>query len=229
MLTEARRSKPRVYSLDDDGLRSLAQGFDQLYPTADGSIDHAVAAAVAELKAAGNTVALLTTSDMRAAHRSDVTIGLLRPGHSPPWAADVIAKDLTGAWRVLHALPAARAATDNAVRLSASASAIGALMLIPGVPGRSSASVNVGMVASLWFGYRAAVKTLRDPLPEPETSHDWHALPVAEVQRLLPRPTDEDREETAAWWQQLPPVRALHDASVASWGARPRFRRRDAR
>ncbi|WP_082953217.1 cation-translocating P-type ATPase [Mycobacterium sp. E3251] len=216
VLTEARRSQPRVYSLDDDGLRSLAQGFDQLYP-ADGSIDHAVAAAVAELKAAGNTVALLTTSDMGAAHRSDVTIGLLRPGHSPPWAADVIAKDLTGAWRLLHALPAARAATDNAVRLSASASALGALMLIPGVPGRSSASVNVGMAASLWFGYRAAVKTLRDPLPEPETSHDWHALPVADVQRLLPRPTEEEREETAAWWQQVPPVRALHDAGVASW------------
>ncbi|WP_085241702.1 cation-translocating P-type ATPase [Mycobacterium europaeum] len=221
VLTEARRSQPRVYSLDDDGLRSLAQGFDQLYPAAEpgGSIDHAVAAAVAELKAAGNTVALLTTSDMRAAHRSDVTIGLLRPGHSPPWAADVIANDLTGAWRLLHALPAARAATDGAVRLSASASAIGALMLIPGVPGRSSASVNVGMAASLWFGYRAAVKTLRDPLPEPETSHDWHALPVAEVQRLLPRPTDDEaREEAAAWWQQVPPVRALHDAGAASWG-----------
>ena len=221
VLTEARRARPRVYSLDDDGLRSLAQGFDQLYPTDEpgGSVDHAVAAAVAELKAAGNTVALLTTSDMRAAHRSDVTIGLLRPGHSPPWAADVIANDLTDAWHVLHALPAARAATDNAVRLSASASLLGALMLIPGVPGRSSASVNVGMAASLWFGYRAAVKTLRDPLPEPETSHDWHALPVADVQRLLPRPADEDREETAAWWQKPAPVRALHNASVASWEA----------
>lgn len=120
---------------------------------------------------------------------------------------------------MLHALPAARAATEGAVRLSASASAIGALMLIPGVPGRSSASVNVGMVASLWFGYRAAIKTLRDPLPEPETSHDWHALPVAEVQRLLPRPTEEDREAAPAWWQQVPAVRALHDATAASWGA----------
>ncbi|BBY38815.1 metal cation transporting ATPase H [Mycobacterium mantenii] len=218
VLTEARRAQPRVYSLDDDGLRSLAQGFDQLYPS-DGSTDHAVAAAIAELKAAGHTVALLTTSDMRAAHRSDVTIGLRRPGHSPPWTADVITKDLTGAWRVLHALPAARAATDGAVRLSASASAVGALMLIPGVPGRSSASVNVGMVASLWFGYRAAIKTLRDPLPEPETSHDWHALPVAEVQRLLPRPTEEERAaEATAAWRQVPPLRALHDAAVASGG-----------
>ena len=217
VLTEARRSQPRVYSLDDDGLRSLAQGFDQLYPS-DGSIDHAVAAAVAELKAGGATVALLPTSDMRAAHRSDVTIGVLRDRHPPPWSTDVFVSDLTGAWRVLHALPAARAATNNAVRLSASASAIGALMLVPGVPGRSSASVNVGMVAGLWLGYRAAGKVFRDPLPEPETSHDWHALPVAEVQRLLPRPPDEHAEEQSAWWQQLPPVRALHGATAASWG-----------
>ncbi len=216
VLTEARQSQPRVCSLDDDGLRSLAQGFDQLYP-ANGSIDHAVAAAVAELKADGATVALLTTSEMRATHRSDVTIGLLRDGHPPLWGADVIAKDLTGAWRVLHALPAARAATDGAVRLSASASAIGALMLIPGVPGRSSASVNVGMVASLWFGYRAATKVLREPLPEPETGHDWHGLPVAEVQRLLPRPPDEHHEDVSTWWEKLPPVRALHGATVASW------------
>ncbi len=218
VLTEARQSQPRIYSLDDDGLRSLAQGFDQLYPS-DGSIDHAVAAAVAELKAGGATVVLLTTSEMRAAHRSDVTIGVLRDGDPPPWGADVFTKDLTGAWRVLHALPAARAATDSAVRLSASASAIGALILVPGVPGRSSASVNVGMVASLWFGYRAAVKVLRDPLPEPETAHDWHALPVAEVQRLLPSRPDEHDAEQSAWWQKLPPVRALHGATVTSWGA----------
>ncbi|HTY34882.1 cation-translocating P-type ATPase [Mycobacterium sp.] len=216
VLTEARRSQPRVYSLDDDGLRSLAQGFDQLYPTG-GSIDHAVAAAVAELKAGGATVALLTTPEMRAPHRSDVTIGVQRDGHPPPWAADVITRDLAGAWRVLHALPAARAATDNAVRLSASASTIGALMLIPGVPGRSSASVNVGMAASLWFGYRAAAKVFREPLPEPETGYDWHALPIAEVQRLLPRPPEERHEEVPAWWQKLPPVRALHEATAASW------------
>ncbi|OBI45471.1 cation-translocating P-type ATPase [Mycobacterium sp. E796] len=216
VLTEARQSQPRVFSLDDDGLRSLAQGFDQLYPT-DGSVDHAVAAAVAELKAGGATVALLTTSEMRAAHRADITIGLLRDSDPPPWGADVIAKDLTGAWRVMHALPAARAATDGAIRLSASASAIGALMLIPGVPGRSSASVNVGMAASLWFGYRAATKVLRAPLPEPETGHDWHGLPGAEVQRLLPRPPDEHHEEATAWWHKLPPVRVLHGASVASW------------
>ena len=220
VLTEARRGHPRVFSLDDDSLRSLAQGFDKLYPSggSDESIDDAVAAAVAELKAGGATVALLTTSQMRAAHRSDVTIGVLRNRHPPPWGTDVLVSDLTGAWRVLHALPAARAATDSAVRLSASASAIGALMLIPSVPGRSSASVNVGMAASLWFGFRAGAKVFRDAVPEPETGHDWHGLPVAEVQRLLPRPPDEHPEEPSAWWQKLPRVRVLQGATVASWG-----------
>ncbi|VAZ72542.1 putative cation-transporting ATPase I [Mycobacterium persicum] len=217
VLTEARRSHPRVFSLDDDGLRSLAQGFDQLYPL-DGSIDDAVAAAVAELKASGATVALLTTSQLRAAHRADVTIGLQRHRHPPPWGADVVVSELAGAWRVLHAMPAARAATDNAVRLSASASAIGALMLIPGVPGRSSVSVNVGMAASLWFGFRSAAKVFRDPLPEPETVHDWHSLPVAQVRQLLPRPPDEHRAPASSRWHNLPPVRLLQAAGAKSWG-----------
>ncbi len=220
VVTEARRSHPRVFSLDDDSLRSLAQGFDQLYPSGEStdSIDNAVAAAVAELKAGGATVALLTASEMRAAHRSDVTIGVLRDDRPPAWDADVLVSDLTGAWRLLHALPAARAATDNAVRLSASASLIGALMLIPGVPGRSSTSINVGMAVSLWFGFRAGTKVFQDPPPEPETAHDWHGLPITEVQRLLPCPSHEHPEESSVWWQQLPPVRVLHGAAAASWG-----------
>lgn len=216
VLTEARQAQPRIYSLDDDGLRSLAQGFDQLYPS-NGSIDHAVAAAVAELKAGGATVALLTTSEMRAPHRSDVTIGVLRDGNPPPWGADMLVSDLTGAWRVLHALPAARAATDSAIRLAASASVIGALMLIPGVPGRSSTSTNAGMAASLWFGYRAGAKVFRDRLPEPETTHDWHGLPVAEVRRLLPRPPGQHPTEPPAGWQQSTPARALRGATATSW------------
>lgn len=217
-LAEARRAHPRVYSLQDDGLRSLTQGFDRLYPC-DGSTDVAVAAAIAELKAGGATVALLTTSEMRAAHRSDVTIGVMRQRRPPPWGADLFVADLTGAWRLLHALPSARAATDSAVRLSASASALGALMLIPGVPGRSSASVNVGMVASLWFGYRAAAKLFRDPLPEPEAGHDWHALPAAEVQRLLPRPPEESPAASAGWpaLRGIPALRALQGAAARSW------------
>ncbi|KAA1248430.1 cation-translocating P-type ATPase [Mycobacterium simiae] len=216
VVTEARRARPRVFSVQDDGLRSLAQGFDALYPSGE-SIDDAIASAVAELKAGGATVALLTTSQLRAAHRADVTIGVARQPHPPPWGADVFVSDLGGAWRVLHALPAARAATDSAIRLSASASAIGGLMLIPGVPGRGSASVNVGMAASLYLGFRAGTKVFRDPVPEPETGHEWHSLPVTEVRRLLPRPPDEHPGQGSTWRRQLAPIRLLHGATVVSW------------
>ena len=127
--------------------------------------------------------------------------------------------DLTGAWRVLHALPAARAATDNAVRLSASASAIGALMLIPGVPGRSSASVNVGMAASLWFGFRAARKDL--PGPAAGARNQPRLARVCRLRRCSgccpARPTNTPRNHPHGG-RRLPPVRVLHDATVASWG-----------
>ena len=65
---------------------------------------------------------------------------------------------------------------------------------------------------------RAGAKVFRDPLPEPETGHDWHGLPVSEVQRLLPRPPGDNPDESSAWWQKLPPVRVLHGATVASRG-----------
>jgi len=206
VVTEARRSHLRVMSLDDDGLRSLAKGFDKLHPLAD-SIDESVAAAVESLKADGATVLLLTTAGIESTHSADVTIGVVRHQCPPPWGADVFVADLRAAWRVLHALAAARSATRRGIRLSVSASAIGALMLIPGVPGRGPESVNAGVAAALWAGFASARKVFRDPLPEPEASHDWHALPVDEVQRLLPRPVERPTPERG--WQDVAAVRGL--------------------
>ena len=143
LVAEARRTKRRVVSLDDDGLRSLAKGFDDLR-VVDGSVDHALASVVADLQGEGATVALLTTTSWRAARTADVTIGLARPDRPPPWGADVIITDLAAAWRVLHALPAARTATKRGIQVSVSSSVIGALMMIPGVAGNGTASVDSG-------------------------------------------------------------------------------------
>lgn len=221
VVTEARRTRPLVVSIDDDGLRSLAQGFDRLHPV-DGSADDALAAAVAELKADGATVALLTTPEMMAAHGADITIGVLRDHRPPPWGADVFVPDLVAAWRLLHALPAARAATSRGVRLSAESTAIGALMLIPGVVGQGPASVDVGVAAGLWAGFSSGGRVFRDPVPSPEPGHDWHALPVSEVQRLLPRPSDEPSSDQAGQSDvgriaTVPPARVLRGATTGSW------------
>jgi magnesium-transporting ATPase (P-type) len=190
LLAEARRAKLRVISIDDDGLRSLAQGFDGLHPV-DGSVDAALAEAVAALAADNATVAFVTSPHMRRAHAAHLVIGVRQAAHPPPWGADVIVSDLTGAWRVLHALPVARRVSDKAVQLSASSSAIGALMLVPGVVGHGPATVSAGAAAGLWNGFSAGARVFRDPLPHPEPGHDWHSLPVTEVRRLLPRPDDE--------------------------------------
>ncbi|MGV0834423.1 cation-translocating P-type ATPase [Mycolicibacterium thermoresistibile] len=218
VVTEARRTEPQVVSVADDGLRSLAQGFDRLYPLT-GSVDDAVAAAVAALKADGATVTLLTTAAMAAEHDADITIGLSRSGQPPPWGADVFVTDLGSVWRVLHALPAARTATANGIRLSVSTTALGALMLIPGVPGSGPEAVNAGMVAALWSGFRSGNKVFRTPVPDLETTRDWHALPVSEVQRLLPRPTEEPADPPPSnRLLNVPPVRAVQRASAWPWG-----------
>ncbi|MDY6869619.1 MAG: cation-translocating P-type ATPase [Actinomycetota bacterium] len=221
VVTEARKSRPRVVSIDDDGLRSLAQGFDHLYAV-DGSLDDALTAAVSDLKADGLTVALLTTPQMRAAHSADMSIGVVRAQRPPPWGADVFVPDLVAAWRVLHALPAAQAATSRGIRLSLESSAIGALMLIPGVVGSPPVSVSAGVFTGLWTGFNAGGKVFRDPVPTPEPGHDWHALPVGEVCRLLPRPLDELRGEPLGRWGfhrlgSVPPVRVLRTVTVGSW------------
>lgn len=217
VVAEARRTRPRVVSVDDDGLRSLAQGFDRLQPV-DASLDEALVGAVADLKADGSTVVLLTTSAMTAAHAADFTVGLARPGEPSPWGADVFVRDLESVWRILHALPAARSVAVRGVQLSVSTSAIGALMLIPGVIGRGPESINAGVLSALWLGFRSGTSIFEDAPPEPETSHDWHALPVDEVLRLLPRPPQEHLEEGRRSVAELPPIRAAQRAAV--WSGR---------
>ncbi len=197
VVAEARQAKRRVVSVADDGLRSLAKGFDELRPIGQ-SMDRALADAVDAAKRAGETVVLLTTPEMAAAHRADLTVGVLHADRRPPWGADVFVDDLTGVWRLLHALPTAREVADKAVELSWSSSALGALMLIPGVRGDGPSSVTAAAIAGMVSGYAAGRRVLRDPLPAPEPGHDWHNLPVAEVQRILPRPPDMPSDDQPA-------------------------------
>ena len=220
LVAEAGHANHRVVSLEDDGLRSLAQGFDDLR-VADGSVDEALAAAVADLQADGATVALLTTDAVRAASTADLTVGLARPNRPPPWGADVIVTDLAAAWRVLHALPAARRATERGIQASVSSSLIGALMMIPGVIGSPTMAVNLGAAGTLWSGYRTGTSVFQTPVPAPEPGREWHALTVSEVQRLLPRQPDEERTDIGgsdrSQLADVPLVGPLTEGVLASW------------
>ncbi|UGQ42423.1 cation-translocating P-type ATPase [Rhodococcus aetherivorans] len=191
VLAAARSARTQVVSVEDDGLRSLRTGFDRLDPAA-ASMDKALRAVVERLQADGRTVAVLTADAPETVAVADVAVGVFDGGDPPPWGADVLVPDLTGAWRLLAALPAARTASRRGVDLSLNASALGALLMLPGVPGSGPESVTASAVAALWTGRSLARAVLAEPLPQPRSGHDWHALSPAAVRRLLP-PPDGDR------------------------------------
>ncbi|HYZ69641.1 MAG TPA: cation-translocating P-type ATPase [Mycobacterium sp.] len=225
VVAEARQSGRAVVSIADDGLRSLAKGFDHLHPLC-GSIDDSIADAIATLRADGATIALLTTPDMQAAHDANFTVGVARGEQSPPWGADVFVPDLSGAWRLLRALQAARDVKNRGIELSASSSLIGALMLIPGVPGSGPVSVNTAAIAGIWSGFATGAKLFRAEEPTPEPVQDWHALPIDEVQRLLPRPAEEPeaaRPGRIAELSAAPPIRLAGSLAGGTWRASKDF------
>ena len=76
-----------------------------------------------------------TAASGKALSAADVAVGVMADGADVPWSADLLVDDLAGAWRLLHALPAAAAASRRGVELSTAASLLGALPTVPGVRG----------------------------------------------------------------------------------------------
>jgi len=197
VVAEAHRSAADLVSVDVDSLGELRQAFDDLRPPGDRSLDDALAATVADLQRAGRTVAVLSAPQGRAPASADVALGLLprRDTDPPPWGADLLLPDLAAAWRVLHALPAARVATRRGARISAGATAMGSLLMIPGVRGLGPGPINTGAAAGLLSGYLLARGVVRAEAPRPGSVHDWHAMPVEQVRALLPAPESEPAGE----------------------------------
>jgi H+-transporting ATPase len=185
VLREIRRSAIEVVSVDVDGLDDLRSSFDDLHPF-DGRLDDALAASVRRLQDDGRTVALVSSAAAQALADADLSIGVAIDAAC--WHADVIADDLDGVWRVLHAIPAARRASERGVQLATGASVLGALLMVPGVRGRGPGPVTAGAGAGAWTGYRIARQVLGDPTPAPPPTLEWHAMSIEQVRRKLPRP-----------------------------------------
>ncbi|MGH3970201.1 MAG: cation-translocating P-type ATPase, partial [Mycobacterium sp.] len=154
VLAEARHSDLDLTSVDVEALGELCSAFDELRPLDTGSVDDALTAALADLQQAGRTVAVLSSGGAQALSSADLGLGVMGNSDAapPPWTADLIVSDLAGAWRVLHALPAARSASRRGVEISAGASALGALLMLPGVRGRGPGPVTTGAAAGLFSG-----------------------------------------------------------------------------
>jgi H+-transporting ATPase len=185
VLREARHGGADVVSLDSDAIGELRSGFDDLYPY-DGSIEQGLARLVRRLQRDGRTVAVVSHAAAQALADADVSIGV--GGGPATWHAHLLVDDLDGVWRIMHALPAARRASERGVEIATGASLLGALLMIPGVRGRGPGPVTAGAGAGAWAGYWLARGVLKTAMPPNETLREWHALSVEQVRRLLPPP-----------------------------------------
>jgi cation-transporting P-type ATPase I len=190
VLAEARRAGLDLISVDIDDLGELRPAFDELRPPENGSIDDALVTALTELHQSGHTVAVLSSAGAQALSSADVGLGVMpnSDGDPPPWTADLILHDLAGAWRLLHAVPVAKSASRRGIEISTGATALGALLMVPGVRGRGPGPVTTGAAAGLLSGYLMARRVVRAPTPLPAPINEWHAMSVEQVRKMLPPP-----------------------------------------
>ena len=196
VLAEARRAGLELISVGVDDLGELQPAFDELRPLQRASIDTALAAALTDLQQSGRTVAAVSSAAAQALSSADVGLGVMpnSDGEPPPWTADLILSDLDGVWRLLHAVPAAKSASRRGIEIATGATALGALLMVPGVRGRGPGPVTTGAAAGLLSGYLMARRVLRTPAPLPAPIHEWHAMSIEQVRKMLPPP---DAEQTA--------------------------------
>lgn len=200
VIAEARRTGLELFSVEDDSLGELRPAFDEVRPLGADSVDAALAGLVAGLQHDGRTVAVLSSPAAQGIWSADVALGVLpRPGAGPPpWYADLLLPDLVAAWRVLRALPAARTAAERGVGLSAGATAMGSLLMIPGVPGIGRGPVSTGAAAGVLSGYLLARGVINDDPPRQAPGQEWHAMSVEQVRKALPPPDAEPAGEQRA-------------------------------
>ncbi|SON59124.1 putative cation-transporting ATPase I [Mycobacterium simulans] len=195
VVAEAHRTGAELVTVETDSLDELRPAFDDIRPpksaangSPDDAVDKALARAVTDLQKAGRTVAVLSSSGAQAISSADLALGVMPRQGPPPWDADLLLPDLAAAWRVLHALPAAKSATQRGVGISAGATAMGSLFLIPGVRGIGTGPVTAGAAAGMLSGYLMARGVIGAERPRPAASHEWHAMSVEQVRKTLPPP-----------------------------------------
>ena len=196
VVTEARRADVEVVSVEAEALGELRPVFDEIRPLDGASVDQALAATVTAYQAEGHDVAVLSAVAVEALAAADVALGVLPGQGVPPWCADVLLTDLAAAWRVLHALPAARSASHRGVEIATGATALGSLLMLPGVRGSGPGPVTTGAAAGALSGYWLARRAVDAAVPRPAAVHEWHAMSVDQVRAVLPPPELEEPTTT---------------------------------
>ncbi|MFI2611059.1 HAD-IC family P-type ATPase [Kitasatospora sp. NPDC018619] len=229
-LDAARRAGLHVVVQDDGTLGDFAALADELV-----GAERPLAEVVRQLQRDGRvvlTVAHVPCGDAAtrqgpdgAAHevlagllRSDIAVSLTDDRSAVVWGADILLlRGLTGAWRLLAAIPAARAVGEHSKVFAEAGAALAGLMvvtrgarsrLLTFPPGFRISPVNAAAAAALVSGWRAALGVSAGRAPRPLPRVPWHALLPQEALTRL-RATARAREPAVP-----PGLRATADRVV---------------
>ncbi|MFF1722268.1 cation-translocating P-type ATPase [Streptomyces sviceus] len=206
VLDAARRAGLRVVVLDDPALADFTGLADQVVDS--GRPLREIVDQLRDDEGGVLTVARPQDADIVAGLlRGDVAVSLTDGGCAVAWGADVLAPHgLPDVWRLLTAVPAARAVGRRSQTLARSGAALSGLLVAVGesgrgrrrgrtaIPGLRHAPVDAAAAAALFTGTRAALRVAATSPPHPRPRVAWHALHPDDVRDRLeqeapPEPT----------------------------------------
>ncbi|MEW2487464.1 cation-translocating P-type ATPase [Streptomyces sp. NPDC048411] len=208
-LDAARRAGLHVVVLDDHSLGEFGTLADQLAPA-----EIPLADVVAGLQSGGRTVltvARVPDDRVAAEHaltagardvlngllRSDIAVALADERSAVVWGADILPlRGLEGTWRLLSAVPAARAASRRSKFLAEAGATLSELLVltrgartqrVPFPLELRISPVNIATAAALVSGWFTALGVAARTTPHPRPRVPWHALHPEEVMARLAR------------------------------------------
>jgi cation-transporting ATPase I len=142
------------------------------------------------LQREGKVVALIAHRGGGALAAADCGVGLLRPGHRPPWRADLLCgPGLAAAELLVSAIGPARSVSRRSAALATAGSVTAAGLAFAGDRRRAAErvglSVNGAALAAVMSGAWSGFQLSRRPLPVPDGSLPWHLLPADRALQAL--------------------------------------------
>ncbi|MEU9920074.1 HAD-IC family P-type ATPase [Streptomyces griseoluteus] len=209
VLDAARRARLRVVLVDDPALEDFSGLADQVVD-ARRPLDDVVHALRGELDAGDETGgeervvitvarprSLAETDVLAGLEAADIAVALTDLEGAVVWGADILAPHgLPDVWRLLTAIPAARAVGSRGQILARAGAALSGLLVAIGearrgrgrrsvLPGMRHVPVDTGALTALVYGVWAALKVAAARAPHPRARVRWHELdPDEAVERL---------------------------------------------
>ena len=204
LLAAAHAAVDKVVLTQHSSVGELLQWADEVLPRDEYLHNH-----VRRLQSEGHGVLVVSTAHDAALAAADVGIAVLRRTEGEVtgavgWSADLICgPGLEQAWRILNAVPIARAVSERSSRLAWGGSALGALLATTGNRrrrrGPQLSPVHSAALISVIGGAYSGLRIARANKPRGTVYESWHVLSAQDAfARLRDYRREEDRQAAAA-------------------------------